>query len=111
MSWTDPIYQMHADTCKALAHPLRIAVIDSLADSELSFTSLCERTGAAKPNLSQHLSLMMANGLLLQRKQGQAVYYRLSSPDVANACRLMRSVLIESTKRRSSVLANVGEAP
>ncbi len=34
------IFELHADTCKALGHPLRIEVIDLLQDNELCFTDI-----------------------------------------------------------------------
>ena len=98
------IYKMHADVCKALAHPIRIETIDALQAGESSFGQLLAKTGGLKSNLSQHLSIMVGKGLLLHRKVGQNVYYKLSSRKVANACRLMREVLIEHLEKQNALL-------
>lgn len=101
------IYKMHADVCKALAHPIRIEILDTLQLQELSFGLLHEKTGGLKSNLSQHLSIMVAKGLLLQRKSGQNVYYKISSKKVSTACRLMREVLIEYLDKQKAILSKI----
>ncbi len=94
------IYKLHAGICKALAHPIRIEIIDVLQNDELTFGEICEATGCLKSNLSQHLSSMTSKGILQHRKEGQNVYYKLSSKKVATACRIMREVLIENLERQ-----------
>ena len=98
------IFELHADICKALGHPLRIEVIDLLRDNELCFTDILDVTGGLKSNLSQHLSSMTRKGILKMRREGQNNYYSLSSKKVAQACRLMREVLIDNLKKHSAVL-------
>lgn len=101
------IFKMHADTCKALSHPLRIEVIDLLQDRELCFSDILEVTGGLKSNLSQHLSVMTAKGILKTRRDGQSIYFSLSSKKVAQACRLMREVLIEHLKTQQGILDKI----
>ncbi|OFY85007.1 MAG: hypothetical protein A3F72_08625 [Bacteroidetes bacterium RIFCSPLOWO2_12_FULL_35_15] len=98
------IFELHADVCKALGHPLRIEVIDLLQEKELCFSDILEVTGGLKSNLSQHLSVMTKKGILKMRREGQCNYYSLSSKKVAQACRLMREVLIESLKKQNAIL-------
>ena len=98
------IFELHVDTCKALGHPLRIEVIDLLQDNELCFTDILEVTGGLKSNLSQHLTVMTKKGILKTRKDGQCTYFSLSSKKVAQACRLMREVLIDNLKKQQEIL-------
>ncbi|OFY84143.1 MAG: hypothetical protein A3F72_19890 [Bacteroidetes bacterium RIFCSPLOWO2_12_FULL_35_15] len=98
------IFELHADVCKALGHPLRIEVIDLLQKKELCFSDILEVTGGLKSNLSQHLTVMTKKGILKMRREGQCNYYSLSSKKVAQACRLMREVLIESLKKQNAIL-------
>lgn len=65
------IYELHADVCKALGHPLRIEVIDLLQDTELCFTDILDDTGGLKSSLSQHLSVMVQKGILKVRREGR----------------------------------------
>lgn len=101
------IFEMHADVCKALGHPLRIEIIDILQDQELCFTDILEVTGGLKSNLSQHLSVMTKKGILKVRREGQCNYFTLSSKKVAQACRLMREVLIENLKKQNAILEKI----
>ena len=101
------IYELHADVCKALGHPLRIEVIDLLQNEELNFTDILEVTGGSKSNLSQHLSIMTKKGILTVRREGQSSYFSLSSKKVSEACRLMREVLIESLKEQQEILKKI----
>lgn len=101
------IFELHANICKALGHSIRIEIIDLLQTKELTFSEILEVTGGLKSNLSQHLSVMVNKGILSQRKEGQNVYYKLSSRKVAQACRLMREVLIENMEKQSQLLKKI----
>lgn len=98
------VFKLHAEVCKALAHPLRIEVIDVLNKKELCFTDILEQTGGLKSNLSQHLSVMVNCGILKVRKDSRCNYYSLSSTKVAKACSLMREVLIENLRKHKEIL-------
>lgn len=98
------IYTLHANICKALANPIRIEIIDILNDKELTFGQIQEITSVMKSNLSQHLSMMVSNGILSQRKEGLNMYFKLTTEKIAVACRMMREVLIENLKKQQELL-------
>lgn len=98
------VHELHAGVFKALAHPLRLEVIEILQKEELCFTDILEQTGGLKSNLSQHLTIMVSNGLLKSRRDSRCHYYSLSSAKVARACTLMREVLTDNVLRRSKIL-------
>lgn len=98
------IYILHAGVCKALAHPLRIEVIDILGKGELCFSDILEQTGGIKSNLSQHLSVMVSSGILKVRKDSRCNYYKLSSAKVAKACALMREVLADKIRKQNELI-------
>lgn len=101
------VFELHAEICKALGHPLRIEIIDLLVKEELCFSDILENTGGLKSTLSQHLSIMVDKGILKSRKDSRCNYFSLSSPKVAKACGLMREVLIENTDRQNRVLQKI----
>ena len=98
------IYELHANICKALANPFRIEIIEKLNDRELSFGDLMKLLEISKSNLSQHLSIMVSNGLVIQRKEGVNSYFKLSSVKVATACQIMREVLVENLNDKVNML-------
>ncbi|MCI0449128.1 MAG: metalloregulator ArsR/SmtB family transcription factor [Chlorobi bacterium] len=101
------LFKMHADVCKALAHSIRIEIIDILKDKEKSFGELLKITGVPKSNLSQHLSVMNQKGILIHRKEGLRVYHKLSSPKVYNAFYMMREVLKERILKQKELIKNI----
>ena len=54
---------------------------------------LAEEIGASQPNISQHLSVLRAAGIVDAERDGREVRYRLTDPDVITACNVMRGVL------------------
>jgi ArsR family transcriptional regulator len=75
---------------KVLAHPLRIHIIETLREGELSVGSVLEKVKVEPANLSQHLSLLRQSHLVVTRKDGNQVLYSLRDPlllDVLDAMR------------------------
>ena len=101
------IYALHANVCKALGHPTRIEIIDILQNKEMTFGEILEKIGGPKSNLSQHLSSMVTKGILVQRKNGLNVFYKLTSQKVSKACQIMREVLIDNLKKQNEILKNL----
>jgi len=85
--------RMKADVFKALGHPVRLAIAETLRDGPRCVGEIAELTGAERSNVSRHLSLMAAAGLLDSRKRGLMVYYRLRAPCVLNALACVEDVL------------------
>jgi ArsR family transcriptional regulator len=77
LSWDDEEIQRVADILKAISHPLRLSIVCLLADGELSVNEICRAIGTSQPNVSQHLTQLSNNRLLLSRKQANKVYYSL----------------------------------
>jgi ArsR family transcriptional regulator len=94
------IYELQSGVCRALANPARIEIIAILNNGELNFGDILKKLEISKSNLSQHLSLMVANGLLAQRKEGTNSYFRLSSEKVAHACQIMHDLLLENLNNK-----------
>ena len=89
------LYEMHAGVCAALAHAKRIQIIDLLQGGEKTAGNLSREMEIPKGNLSQHLNVMKSKGLLLSRREGVSIYYRIANPKIVTACQLMREVLME----------------
>jgi ArsR family transcriptional regulator len=93
---SDPqLYKLHASICHTLANPKRLEIIDRLRQGEMSVTKLVKALEISQSNLSQHLAIMREKGIVMTRREGVSVYYRLSNPKITQACDLMRQVLLE----------------
>ena len=89
------LFDLHASICQTLANAKRLKIISILGDKELSVSEIAEKLGIRIANLSQHLAIMKAKGILKARREGTNIYYRISNPKVVQACKLMREVLME----------------
>ena len=89
------IFELHAQICQALASAKRLEILDALRDGERSVSELTDALGVRKANVSQHLAVMRAKGIVVGRREGQTIFYRLATPKVIHACDLMRQVLLE----------------
>jgi ArsR family transcriptional regulator len=98
------VYELHAEVCKAFAHPKRIEILNLLAGGEKSVGELVEEMGIAKANVSQHLALLRQLGAVGFRRAGQTLYYRLANPKIIQACRLMHEVLLERLAEEESII-------
>ncbi len=92
------IFEMQCEICKALGHPLRIAIVDRLKDKEASAADLIADLGISKANLSKHMALLIHGGIVEPRKEGRQIFYRLTDPDIHRACTIMRSILYRRLK-------------
>jgi ArsR family transcriptional regulator len=98
------IFDLHADICKTLASPARLRIIATLRDDELPAGEIARLLAIRKTNVSQHLGVMRAKGIVQARRAGLNVFYRLTSPKVIQACELMREVLLEQQVTRREIL-------
>ena len=74
------LFEKQAEIAKAIAHPLRIAIVDFLKDGEQCVCDIAEYVGSERSNVSRHLSVMVRVGVLEHRKEGLKVVYRLKTP-------------------------------
>ncbi len=99
----DEIIELQAETLKALASPRRLEILHRLDQGPCDVGTLAADLGLSQPNVSQHLAVLKAAGLVDAERDGREVRYRISDPEVITACGIMRSVL----ERRLARLARL----
>jgi ArsR family transcriptional regulator len=87
------LYQLHASVCKGLADPKRLLILNALRDGERSVTDLVDELDIPQANVSQHLAVLRDRGLVSGRRDGQWVYYSLTSTKIVEAMDLLREVM------------------
>ena len=90
------IFELQAEICQTLANPKRLQILSLLKKGEQSVGEMVKAMSIAKANLSQHLSVMRQKGILVTRREGTTIYYRLARPKITEACAIMREVLMDS---------------
>jgi len=98
------LFQKQAEIAKAIAHPLRIAIVDFLKDGEQCVCDIAEHIGSERSNVSRHLSVMVNAGILDYRKQGLKVIYRLRTPCILDFFACVTGVLKQQAKDNEKLL-------
>ena len=74
--------QFKAEFFKALAHPLRIRILDALRAGEAGVNELSAQLHVEQSNLSQQLGVLRGRNLVAGRKEGNNVYYSVRDPEI-----------------------------
>lgn len=86
------VFDCFAEVAKALGHGRRLEILELLAQGERSVESLAGAAGLSIANASQHLRLMRQAGLLVSRRDGKRILYRVSDSSVLHAVAALRKV-------------------
>lgn len=107
----DDVTILQAEILKVLASPRRLDLLHALADGPCEVGRLAVLVGLSQPNVSQHLAVMRAAGVVEAERDGREVRYRLADPDVLVACRTMRGVLERRLTRLAASAAITATTP
>ncbi len=80
---------------KAMSHPLRLKILCTLGDREVSVQDIVEFVGTSQSNISQHLAILRDKGILTSRKDANRVFYRVSDARTLKLIGMMRDVFCQ----------------
>ncbi len=80
---------------KAMSHPLRLKILCTLGDEEVSVQDIVEFVGTSQSNISQHLAILRDKGILSSRKDANRVFYRVSDARTLKLIGMMREVFCQ----------------
>jgi len=83
---------------KAMSHPLRLKILCTLGDQEVSVQEIVDQVGTSQSNISQHLAILRDKGILATRKDANRVYYRVSDARTLRLIGMMREVFCHHTR-------------
>ena len=90
-----PIAEAKADLFKALGHPVRVHVLELLAEGERTVGELAEATGVELSHLSQQLGVLRRAGFVDSERDGSHVTYTLADERVGELLALSRQMLLD----------------
>lgn len=102
---TDDIDAIQASLLRTLASGHRLRLIHALGSGPMGVSELARELGLTQVATSQHLATMRSAGLVTADRDGRAVRYRLTDPEILEACGLMRTVLLRRLARLGSLAA------
>ena len=102
---TPELLDIVAGRFKVLGEPVRLQILNTLRDGEMSVTEIVEATGLGQANISKHLRTLHGLGFITRRKEGLYVYCSLADRTVFRLCDIMCGRLEAETSARRKVLA------
>jgi len=106
----ESILKLQADICKIFANDKRLGIINLLKDTEMSNSELMQKTGLSKVTISQHMNVLKSKGVIVVRREGVQLYYRIANHKIIQACNLMREVLVEQLLEKEKVVSRLVKA-
>ena len=83
---SDDAFEAISQRFRVLSDPMRLKILYNLSSGELSVSDIVARTGGSQSNVSKHLSLLLANGLVHRRREGTSAYYAIADQSVFELC-------------------------
>lgn len=105
-----PLYEAKADLFRTLGHPVRIRVLELLQDRPKPVRDLLSDIEVEASNLSHQLGVLRRAGLVKSSREGATVFYRLSTPDVAQLLVHGRRILLAVGAAQQGLLTELRES-
>jgi DNA-binding transcriptional ArsR family regulator len=99
-----PIYALKADFFRVLGHPVRVRLLQVLRKGERSVGSLQDELELDSSSTSQHLAALRAQGLVVGRKDGTSVYYRVKDPRTLELLELAKEIISAAREDSQALL-------
>jgi DNA-binding transcriptional ArsR family regulator len=103
-----PVYALKADFFRVLGHPARVKLLQALRGGELSVGALQEVLRLDSSGTSQHLAALRRQGLVVGRKEGTMVYYRVKDPRTLELLELAKGIIASTLEENRALLDDLG---
>ena len=86
----DRVFDLAAELLGLLSAPTRLRIVCALIEGERNVSELLEQVAVSQPNMSQHLGMLYPGGVLVRRKTGAQIYYRVEHAEVRRLCQALK---------------------
>ena len=104
---TQELQRFKAEIFHALAHPTRIAIVETLRGGELSAKQLIEQLDLEQANASQHLAVLRSKLVVVNRKEGNQVFYSLRDPALIDVLDILKRYFHSQLSRTVSIFEEI----
>ena len=104
---TQELRRFKAEIFQALAHPTRIAIVETLRDGENSAGQVIERLGLEQANASQHFAVLRSKQIVTARKEGNQVFYSLRDPVLIEVLDILKRYFYSQLSQTMSMMKEV----
>lgn len=108
-----PLYEIKANLFKALAHPARIRILEILSTNEgpTPVSAVLTASDIEPTLLSQHLAVLKRHHVVSRHRVGNAVFYTLAHPTIAQLLLIARGFLADTLAAHRDQLDALGSLP
>src|SRR6202012_3452522 len=103
----DEVRQFKSEIFQGLANPTRIAIVELLRDGELSAGKLIEKLGIEQANVSQHLAVLRAKQIVINRKAGNQLFYSIRDRALIEVLDILRRYFYSQLSSTVSMMKEV----
>jgi DNA-binding transcriptional ArsR family regulator len=103
----DALRQFKSEIFQGLANPTRIAIVELLRGGELSAGKLIEELGIEQANVSQHLAVLRARQIVVNRKVGNKVFYSIRDHALIEVLDILRRYFYSQLSSTVSMMKEV----
>lgn len=97
-------YRKNAELYKVMANAKRLEILNTIRDKEVTVNELSKVLGTRKSNTSQHLAYLRLVGLVVTRRQGKNIFYKISDPMIVEPCRIFKELREKRSLNKSTNL-------
>ena len=95
-----------ASRFKMLSEPIRLQILHKLQEGEASVNELADSISASQPNVSKHLKMLQAEGILSRDQKGNTVFYSISDESIFELCDMVCNSLESRLKSQASIFSD-----
>lgn len=103
----DKVNQNKSDILKAMAHPTRLSILESLREGERCVCEIIDIVDTEQSNTSQHLAVLKKMGILTSRKDGLKVIYKIKHNEILEILDTLESLLTSQMEENFAILNNM----
>lgn len=89
-------YVKCAELFKIMSNEKRLQILDIIKDKEVTVNEISDILGIRKSNTSQHLSYLRYTGIVIARRSGKNIFYKLVDPKLVEPCKILSSLKIKN---------------
>jgi DNA-binding transcriptional ArsR family regulator len=97
------LFRRKAELCKTFSDPKRLIIISELRGGEKSVSDLVATLQVPQAVVSRHLAILRNRGVVMTRRKGVNIYYRLTDPKIVEACDIVHEILMEQMARNREI--------
>ncbi len=100
----DDVLEVKASVLNALAHPLRLRIIERLRRGPCCVCKMLLELGAEQSNVSHHLAILRSAGIVQCKKRGLEVWYEVTDPRIFKIIDMLEECVVGNLKKKSELL-------